>query len=111
MCLPTLLSGCVTMGLWGFEWREAWDPATGEDEGGYVRVEGAWWEWWRVLLRVAATPLTLAADAGAAMVDDVLLGWIDDDGGGERGERMAGSPVPSAAPRRQGRSLLSGVRR
>jgi hypothetical protein len=71
------------MGLWGYEWRE--DPTDGEDGGHYVQAEGSRWEWWRVLLRLVVTPVTLVGDAfgetiasGEWLVDAL---FDDDDDG------------------------------
>lgn len=121
--LPLLCSGCATMGLWGHEWRPRIDRATGEDEGAYVPVLGTRWEWWRIALRVVATPVTLAADAVAALPGAILEG-LTDGGDGHAGACAHADSTPSLPPQphvptvplggkhgKPGKPMLSGVRR
>lgn len=117
--LPLLLSSCFTAGLWGYEWKERWNPETQEDDGCYERVRGTQWEWWRVLLRVVATPVTLAGDFAVGALEEVLLfGWLTDD------DRCADNPLagpntprppqpstPASGFVKRGTRLLNGVRR
>lgn len=104
----TLLASCCTMGLWGFEQEDGDD----DEDGAYVAVEGTRWEWWRVLLRIAATPVTLVADAGIGMVEGSLSVFGDDDDDCERSSRSHSSlQIAKSKSRssRGGASLESGT--
>lgn len=106
----------MTMALWGFE------PARsrGGDDDGYRPVRGTKWEWWRVLLRVAATPVTLAGDVAFGLGVSAIFGsedcepvWLqlaagDDD---DRGAQRARRSTTSSRGRSTGTPLLVGVRR
>jgi hypothetical protein len=61
LVLPLLLSSCFTMGLWGSHYRVR---TTGVDTrvGAWEPREGVDWSWWRVLLRIVATPGAFAPD-------------------------------------------------
>lgn len=112
----TALPGCMTMALWGFEE----EPGHGDDDGGYRAVRGTKWEWWRVLLRIAATPVTLAGDVGFGLGVSAIFGsedcepvWLrlaagDDDDRCARGHRRSRA---SSRRRSIGTSLVDGVRR
>lgn len=117
--LPLLLSSCFTAGLWGYEWKERWNPETQEDDGCYERVRGTQWEWWRVLLRVVATPVTLAGDLAVGMVEEVVLfGWLRDDDrcdahplASPNTPRPPEPSTPASGFPNSGTPLLNGVRR
>lgn len=119
LALPLLLGSCMTMGLWGYEWQERWNPQTHEDDGGYELRRGAQWEWWRVLLRVVATPVTLAGDLAVGMVEEVVLfGWLRDDDrcdahplASPNTPRPPEPSTPASGFPNSGTRLLNGVRR
>ena len=124
LMLPLLLSSCCTMSLWGFEWQE--DDSDEEDGGSWVQASGTQWEWWRVLLRIVATPVTIVADvpleAGKSFLTfEWLSGDDEDDSGWDGGgsgwqstsvARRSGSvPLasPSGPPAAVPRSITSGA--
>lgn len=73
LLLPVMFTSCCTMGLWGFQWE---DDSDGDEDGSYVAVPGTQWQWWRVLLRIAATPITLVADVGICSLEGAISGVI-----------------------------------
>lgn len=105
------------MGLWGYEWQD--DPDGPDGEGSYVAVEGTRWEWWRVLLRVAATPITVALDVPVALIEGVVAGVLDGDTDADdchpHSRRRDDGPrlAPTRAPARSegGSPMVGGVRR
>jgi hypothetical protein len=130
LVLPFLLGSCMTMGLWGYERQETWNVSTQEYDGEYVAVAGTQWEWWRVLLRVLVTPVTLVLDGTGGLIEGVVSCWADDDDGGyhfrsrganecgdSRGNPNMPKPPPPPVVERPGggatggKPMLSGVRR
>lgn len=124
-----VLPGCITSQLWGYEWRETWNLRTKEYDGRLVAVRGTQWEWWRVMLRVVATPVTLVADGvcgvgwcvleglgGDEEDDDVHFGSHSHARDRERpcdpnSPKPPPPPVVAPSARKPGKPMLSGVRR
>jgi len=110
VAVSTVLTSCCTMGLWGFEWQDG--ESGDEDDGSYVQAEGTRWEWWRILLRVALTPVTLCADAGLSALAgslDTLLCDSDDDETKDRYRGSCGPASTRAASAAGGTPIKNGV--
>ncbi len=80
------LQSCCTMLLWGYEQRCVAGDDEDDDHVQYVAIEGTQWEWWRVLLRIAFTPLTLAVDVGITISAGALVLDDDDDDDDDDGD-------------------------
>lgn len=105
----------MTMGLWGYEWREDGVDADGEELGHYEPAEGTRWEWWRVVLRVVTTPVTVAGDCVVGVGEGLLsFDWLFDDDEADacrpRVARASSGRSGSPRPASSGKSILSGVR-
>lgn len=129
LVLPFLLGSCCTMALWGYEEKATWNLRTKEYDCEYVAVNGTQWEWWRVMLRVVVTPVTLVLDGTGSALAFAIDCWVDDDeddgarvgsGWSSRGRERAGDPnspkpppPPVVAPSfpKRAKPMLSGARR
>lgn len=105
----------MTMGLWGYEWREDGVDADGEELGHYELDEGTRWEWWRVVLRVVTTPVTVVGDCVAGIGESLVsFDWLFDDDEGDACQPRAasassgrsGSPRPASG----GKPIVTGLR-
>lgn len=67
------LNGCITMGLWGAEYRVRSTPE-GRLSGGFEPSGSVDWSWWRVGLRVVGTPGALALDVVTLPVQSLVIG-------------------------------------
>lgn len=99
----------MTMGLWGFE-------ESAEGEGHYVAMRGTCWEWWRVVLRVLVTPVTVAIDVTGSVLINLPTLLLDVDDGDDHGDAprrssRGCSDSPTQPPAMPGKPMVSGVRR
>ena len=73
------LTGCFTMGLWGYDTDSERDPVTGAREATYTYDEETQWSWGLLLGRVLLTPVALCLDCLTAPAQIWLLGDGDDE--------------------------------
>jgi len=94
------LNGCVTMGLWGSEYRVR-PTIDHRVVGGFEPRRGVDWPWWRVALRIVGTPGAVGIDVVTLPVQGFVIGQAQETslrraGGAPSGAGQPVDPSPEA---------------
>jgi hypothetical protein len=87
------LNGCVTMGLWGSEYRVR-PTMDHRVAGGFEPRRGVDWSWWRVALRIVATPGAVGIDVVTLPVQGFVIGQAQETSLRRAGGAPAGAGQP-----------------